>query len=815
MTRTLADLLRDRTDDELVALFRLRPDLIVPVPSDLSVVAERVRSRSSVGRALDQLDRFHLEILDAVRLARGQDQTASLPRVLATATQAGAEPGAVRAALARLRDYLLVYGPDEALRVVDAVDDVAGPYPAGLGRPASQLPGATAALVSDPARLRRAVMSAPPAARAVLERLAAEGPVGALGGRTPGATPVDGEAVPLDREPVDDAATAPVTSDRAPLNPVAWLVEHHLLAVTSATTVELPREVGVLLRRDRGPLGELHPLPPTPATTVDPAAADAAGAGQVMEAVRQAEALLEALAGAPAPLRRGGGIGVRDLRRLARAAAVPDPVAGLLLEAAHAAGLVGEAPTGGRSGTVELLPAAGYDRWRASPLATRWHQLVTGWWAMTRAAFVGGRPGPLAGQGGDTGRAGVPGLHRTVLKIMASLPAGSAPTPDEAVALLTWRAPRRTAGREAAVREALAEAAHLGVTGRGALTSYGAALVAELTGAAAEPRPAARVGEGHPGRPDAVALLDRLLPEPVSEVLVQADLTVVVPGPPEPLLAAELDLVADLESAGGATVHRVTRGSVRRALDAGYSAGDLHAMFARRSRTPVPQALTYLIDDVARAHGGLRVGTAGAYLRSDDESLLVQVLADRRLAPLELRRLAPTVLVSPVSSGRLLAALRDAGYAPVPEDVSGAAVLVRPRGRRAPAHTPTSPPADPFVAARLTTARLRGIVEDVRRGDKAARMARLTPGVGNGRAGTAGGAQAHTEAMAVLQQAIRDRATVLVGYVDARGRVTSRLLRPVSIGAGYLRAHGVNADTLHTVALHRITGATLAPSGSL
>ena len=69
--------------------------------------------------------------------------------------------------------------------------------------------------------------------------------------------------------------------------------------------------------------------------------------------------------------------------------------------------------------------------------------------------------------------------------------------------------------------------------------------------------------------------------------------------------------------------------------------------------------------------------------------------------------------------------------------------------------------------------------------------------------------------MAVLQQAIRDRATVLVGYVDARGRVTSRLLRPVSIGAGYLRAHGVNADTLHTVALHRITGATLAPSGSL
>ncbi|MFS8520243.1 MAG: hypothetical protein FWJ87_02370, partial [Micromonosporaceae bacterium] len=475
MGRTLADLLRDRTDDQLVALFRLRPDLILPVPSDLSVVAERVQSRSSVARALDQLDRFHLEVLDAVRLARGQDQTASLPRVLATAAQAGAEPGTVRAALQRLRDYLLVYGPDEALRVVDAVDDVAGPYPAGLGRPAAQLSAATAALVSDPARLRRAVMSAPPAARAVLERLATEGPVGTLAGRTPEASP-DGGAAPLDQEPpLDTAAAAAVTSDRGPLNPVAWLVEHHLLAVTSATTVELPREVGVLLRRDRGPLGELHPVPPMPATTVDPAAADAAGAGQVIEVVRQAEALLEALAATPAPLLRGGGIGVRELRRLARAAAVPDAVAGLLIEAAHAAGLVGEAPVGGRSGTVELLPAAGYDRWRASPLATRWHQLVTGWWATSRAALVGGRVRPLAGQGADAGRAGVPGLHRTVLRILAGLPPGTAPTPDEAVALLGWRAPRRTAGREAAVREVLAEAAHLGVTGRGALTSYGAA----------------------------------------------------------------------------------------------------------------------------------------------------------------------------------------------------------------------------------------------------------------------------------------------------------------------------------------------------
>jgi predicted DNA-binding transcriptional regulator YafY len=62
--------------------------------------------------------------------------------------------------------------------------------------------------------------------------------------------------------------------------------------------------------------------------------------------------------------------------------------------------------------------------------------------------------------------------------------------------------------------------------------------------------------------------------------------------------------------------------------------------------------------------------------------------------------------------------------------------------------------------------------------------------------------------MAVLQQAVRDRALVWVGYVDSHGGRSSRLLRPVSIGAGYLRAEDERTDTLHTFALHRITAAS-------
>ncbi len=295
---------------------------------------------------------------------------------------------------------------------------------------------------------------------------------------------------------------------------------------------------------------------------------------------------------------------------------------------------------------------------------------------------------------------------------------------------------------------------------------------------------------------------------------MQADLTVVVPGPPEPALAAELELLAEPESAGGASVYRVTGESVRRALDAGYLADDLHALFRRRSRTPVPQGLTYLIDDVARKHGGLRVGSAGAYLRSEDESLLTEVLADRRLGGLSLRRLAPTVLATPQLAGWLLDALREAGYAPVSEDASGVAVLTRPKARRAPARTPVSGRVvDPLATPKLSTPRLLGLVEQIRRGDAAARAARRTPSTvrdGNGRAGPGLAlAQSHAQALAVLQQAIRDKALVWVGYVDAHGATASRLLRPVSLGSGYLRAEDERTEMLHTFALHRITAAVL------
>jgi hypothetical protein len=600
-------------------------------------------------------------------------------------------------------------------------------------------------------------------------------------------------------------------------SPIGWLIAHHLLVPVSDDAVELPREVAYLLRRDCGPLGPLHPAPPViDGPDREPKAVDDAGAGQAMEAVRYTEALLDALSAEPAPVLRAGGVGVRELRRLARAAGIEVSVAALLLEVGYAAGLVGESATDGAEAT--LLPTLGYDGWRAASMARRWIRLARAWLDMSRApALVGQRDErdrPIAALSAEVERIGAPAHRRGVLDVLADLPAGVAPSVDDVGELLAWRAPRR-AGRGAGATgpaEVLAEAAALGVTGLGGLTGYARRLLDEVAAAEHE-APVDPLGMHPPETPgdlratDAVALLDSLLPAPVDQVVVQADLTVVAPGPPEPGLAAELAVIADPESP---SVFRVTPDSVRRALDAGYAASDLHALFARRSRTPVPQALSYLVDDVARRHGGLRAGPAAAYLRSDDEALVAEVLADRRLAVLSLRRLAPTVLSTPFPVARLLGALRDAGYAPVPEDATGATVLTRPKARRAPARaaSPTRRGDDLLAMPQLSPPRLAGIVEQIRRGDAAARSVRRAP-VSVRAANGSAGAQAHSQALAVLQQALRDRVRVWVGYVDAYGATASRLVRPISMGAGYLRAEDERTEMLHTFALHRITAAVI------
>ncbi|MFJ6555760.1 helicase-associated domain-containing protein [Streptomyces luteogriseus] len=827
--RSLAEELRARGDASLGALLRSRPDLITPVPTDLTQLATRAGTRASVVRALERLDRFALQTAEALAVAA---DPAAYGELLGLMAGDDADPAVVAAlphALDVLREQALVWGDDDRLRLVRTARELLAPSPqhpspTGLGptvqeATAGMSPGriqeivtaaglasthdsvsavtALAGLFTDRARMAALLADAPADSLDVLERLVWGPPYGQ------------------------------VTADPAPR--LRWLLDRGLLLPTAPGTVVLPREVALHLRR-----GLAHrtpePVPPVVETAAvhRPQVVDSAAAGQAYTALATVEELLKDWdEGGPAVL-RAGGLSVRDLKRTAVALDVPEPAAAFWVELAYAAGLI--ASDGEADERYAATPA--YDEWLELPAAERWSLLVTAWLAATRTAgLVGGRDAKdrtLSALGPGLDRSAAPEVRHRVLALLAGLPEGAAPAAGSVLARLRWERPLRGDRREDDLRGrlaewALSEAELLGVTGRGALSAQGRALL----GAPAAPTPGPEAEPAGPGdklpvhhhhrttplaplspAEQAVAsaaaarLLAPLLPEPLDHVLLQADLTAVAPGPLQRPLADMLDVLADVESKGGATVYRFTPGSVRRALDAGQAASDLHAFLATHSRTPVPQPLAYLIDDVARRHGHLRVGAASAYVRCDDDAMLSEILADKRAAGLGLRRLAPTVLAAQTDPAGLLEGLRSMGFAPAAESAEGDVLITRALAHRTPPRTAPEPVPDgpPVPDDTLLAAALRAI----RAGDLASTTPRK-PGAApaaNGELPRTGAA----ETLATMQAAVLTGEALWIGYVNAEGAASQRVVAPIRVEGGFVTAYDHTADEVRTYPLHRITG---------
>ncbi|KIQ64146.1 DNA-binding protein [Kitasatospora griseola] len=805
----MAEELRGREDDAVAALLRARPDLLNPVPTDLTQLSARLSSRASVLRALERLDRFTLQTAEALAAAPEGASDTVVRNLLAGPARvrphSGADPvdraavtAALPGALARLREQALVWGPDSSLRLVLAVREALAPSAAnpgrtglgptlaeatagmsparlqhllaGAGLPATPDPvtavAALTALLGDRKRLAAMLDQAPPAAVGLLERLVWGPPTGT----------------------VPDAARQ-VTAEEAH-SPVEWLLARGLLLPSSPTSVVLPRELALHLRGGRTHRA-VEPAPPAVAPVVerDPATVDRTAAGQAAAAVRMLEELLEAWGLTPPPTLRAGGLGVRDLKRAAQLLESSESDAAFWLELAWTAGLL--APDGEIDEVWAPTPA--YDQWRQQDTADRWTLLARAWLAATRVGRLTGTPDgkgrPRAALGPELDRTLAPSVRRAALTRLAELPPGTAAGADALLPALRWHRPLRGGPvgpdghdlRETLTGWTLHEAELLGVTGRGALAAPARALLA-----GADPAP----------------VLAPLLPEPLDHVILQPDLTAIAPGPLLTPLAQALALCADIESKGGATVYRFTPESVRRALDAGRTAADLQGFLAQHSRTPVPQPLAYLIDDVARRHGVLRVGAASSYLRCDDPRLLGEVLADRRAAELRLRLLAPTVLAAQAPPDTLLAVLRTMGYAPAAESAEGDVVITRPDARRTPPRT--APVPVPDGPARPDDVLLAAAVRAVRAGDRAATAPRKDTVAGP--AGAAVPRTAAADTLASLQTAVLLGERMWIGYINAEGLSSQRVIDPVKVEGGFVTAYDHLSDEVRTFALHRITG---------
>ncbi|MFI8518738.1 helicase-associated domain-containing protein [Streptomyces sp. NPDC085481] len=835
--RTLAEALRAGGDEGLAALLRARPDLLSPVPNDLTQLATRAGTRGSVVRALERLDRFALQTAEALAVA---PDPAPYPVLLRLLTGDGGEtPGAghtdapaIEAALPRavavLREQALVWGDDERLRLVRTARELLAPSaqhpsPTGLGPTVAE---ATAGM--SPGRLQEIIAAA--------GLPATHDPVSAVASLTELFTDRTRMAELLDTAPtealtvLDRLVWGPpygeVTANPTP--PVQWLRDRGLLLPVSTRTVVLPREAALHLRGGRAHRSP-EPVPPVVVTAREyrPQVVDNAAAGQAYTALATVEELLKSWDQGGPQVLRAGGLSVRDLKRTAATLDVPEQTAAFWLELCLGAGLLasdGEADE-------RYAPTPGYDDWLDLPPAERWARLVAPWLTATRTAGVVGSQDAkgrvLAALGPGLDRGPAPEVRHRVLVLQATLPPGAAADPESVLARLRWDRPLRGGGsggpggpaapggdggpgdlRSRIAAWTLEEAELLGVTGRGALSSPARALLnLPLAEAAPDDDAAQAPQHRHDCEPSVAAsraatLLAPLLPEAVDHVLLQADLTAVAPGPLRRPLADLLSVLADVESKGGATVYRFTPGSVRRALDAGRSASDLHDFLAAHSRTPVPQPLAYLIDDVARRHGHLRVGAASAYVRCDDDAMLGEILADRRSASLRLRRLAPTVLAAQADPASLLEGLRAMGYAPAAESAEGDVLITRADAYRTPPRTAPAPVPDgpPAPDATLLAAAVRAI----RAGDRASTVVRKEPATA-----LAAGELPRTspaETLATVQAAAMTGTAVWIGYVNAEGAASQRVIAPVRVEGGFVTGYDHTADEVRTYPLHRITG---------
>src|SRR5947209_7003710 len=389
----LGSWLADLSDERLIRLLELRPDLAQPPPGSIAALAARAQARQSVKAATDDLDFLRLAVLDALLVLQADTTPVPTAKLLALVGDRASESD-VTGALDDLRQRALVWG-EAALRVAPDAGTALPWQPGQVTLEDAERTGQQIAdLIDD---LSEAQLE-------VLERLLEGSPMGRTRDAAPGA--------PADR-------------------PVPQLLAMGLLRRIDAETVILPRHVGQVLRGEHpGPMQLRAPDPVVSTTTVKDA--DAVAAGAVIDLLRELDVLLETLGAAPVSELRSGGLGIRDVKRLAKATGVGEPRLGLILEVAAAAGLIASGlpdPLPSTGDGPYWAPTAAVDRFTGLSPAEQWHLLATTWLDLPgRPALIGTR-GPDAKPHGALNDSlystAAPLDRRLLLGMLAELPPGA------------------------------------------------------------------------------------------------------------------------------------------------------------------------------------------------------------------------------------------------------------------------------------------------------------------------------------------------------------------------------------------------------
>ena len=675
MPGSLTSYLRNLDPVDLVAVVqrRLKPDALRGgrLPADLGALADMLAKPHGIREAVASLNQFLSQLLHlaawlgpTVPVAALQTQAPGVPH---EALLAGAED------LARWGLAFPVPSPGTVGWSLElpacttaAVDMPEGFGPTGrrllsgrslhfltalqrnLGLPTGPRPGKTAVAdevataLAEPDQIRRVLGEADPKATGLFDLIRSRG--GRIGRR---------ELMTTGHIRWSDP---PWSERRAVLTPLDWLESRGLVLhddsdLYSGAAV-IPAEVELALRG--GLLFETWQPDPPPLRPIP--APGSEHPGDPSKVLSDLQAVLDEWAQTRPPCIQKGGLGARELKKTAKCLGFTERYVSFLYALAVDLEVIGH-DDGNR-----IVPAPVLPEWQALGSPERWRSLIGAWFGTT---YWTEEDDGLVSLDKVARMPWLAHLRAAMLGELARLPAGVGTDAASLGARLFWLFPNRFHCADCA-------AIHVERSAE-ALVMLGTATASPI--ALLEPgRSLGHDDWAAPGTTGAAAFATE-----VASCTVGADLTVIVPGPPVADLGSALGRFADLTASSPARIYKVSEASVRRALDAGMGDSEILGVLERHATTGVPQNVAYLIEDVARRHGHLVVGAAGLYVRSEDPALLAAAMADRRLASLGPRLIAPTVAVLRGDNvAEMLKALRAAGYLPVAE--SGGVALRRKGG---------------------------------------------------------------------------------------------------------------------------------------
>ena len=280
---------------------------------------------------------------------------------------------------------------------------------------------------------------------------------------------------------------------------------------------------------------------------------------------------------------------------------------------------------------------------------------------------------------------------------------------------------------------------------------------------------------------DAAALLAAHLPETSERLIIQADLSLIAPGPLPTSLEIELRKFAETEQVSMASTYRLNALTISHGLETGLTEADIRDLLLKLSGKDLPQPVDYLVREAVGRFGRLTIadgpGEALSLIRSADPILLTQIVSESKLRPFSIRRTPDGDLFSRFEPELIYFGLREAGFSAIRVDASGR--VISPR----------------TVATRTSTlAVVSSAASDLERLREHDERIGTEPG--------------DDDLVRQIEWALKNRSKLLITATDRTGKAHEFLLEPKNLSNGRLRGIDTRAEIERTLPLERITNAS-------